>query len=191
MLGCTSTAAHALDSRGDAYIVTISFRFGNTVQVSAEGAIAEVNAAISKAIAEAVEASKQQPAAAAAAPAPAPADAPAAPADSASDEAADGGDGDALASTQVADGPVKPVPNAIHIDLAKALHEAWEQTEKGFEGSVKRCFDGLMSHFTRHTSHLTRHTSHVTRHTSHVTPVSSLFVSCRSWRAAPVSPMRR
>ena len=138
--------AHALDSRGAAraYIVTISFRFGNTVQVSAEGAIAEVNAAINKAIAEAVEASKQQPAAAAAAAAPAPAPAPAAPADSASDEAADGGDGDALASTQVADGPVAPVPNAIHIDLAKALHEAWEQTEKGFEGSVKRCVDGLM-----------------------------------------------
>ena len=115
--------------------VTIFFRFGNTAQVSAEGSIVEVTAAVNKAIAEATEASKQQPVAADAA---APAPAPAAAADAAADDQA-AGDGDALASTQVADAQPVPVPQAIHIDLAKALHAAWEQTEKGFEGSVKRC----------------------------------------------------
>jgi hypothetical protein len=107
-------------------------KFDNTVQVLAEGLITEVNASINKAVSEAIERSKVQ--------------------DSGADEAtptvdpaaadsvvADAGEsGDALAATQVVDSQPVPQPQTIHADLAKALHDAWDLTEKGFEGAVKR-----------------------------------------------------
>ena len=115
-------------------------KFGNVVNVAAEGSISEVNSSINQAIAQAVEKSHQNaPAANQAAAPPAASEAtPAADADAMDQAAVPGEEGDALASTQAVDSQPAPEPQAIHVDLAKALHEAWELTEKSFEGSVKR-----------------------------------------------------